>query len=440
MRRAVAAPLLVAAAALACARPGVPPGGEVDRIPPRVLEVFPAPFDTLTDPDAPVVVRFDERLSERFAGVQQLSDAVLVSPSTSPVTAERNRRSIEISLVRGWQPGLVYRVVIQPVFSDLFNNQRREPVDLVFSTGAPIPETAVAGFVQDGLTLEPVPDVRIEATRRIDATTYLAVTDTAGFFALRYMPAGAYDLRAWLDQDRDREPDFFEPQDSTQLAMGFQDTTVIELAVLPGDTTPANLARAEAIDSTKIRLTFDDHFPPGEVAGTARLYDVADDRLVAELPLWHGSRLDSLRAAEQAAADSAAAEAARQAEADSLAADTLAVDTLLLDTLGAEPEAIDTAAAPPGRPRPVAPPRAQLPTGRTGPPLPSRELFVVLPAPMRPGAEYRVEVVGVTNIQGVPGGGGSDDFTAPEPPPAAEATPDTANVPGATPGSAGRPR
>jgi hypothetical protein len=343
-------------------------------------------------------------------------------------------------------------VVIQPVFSDLFNNQRDEPVDLVFSTGAPIPETALAGFVQDGLTLEPMDGVRVEATRRVDGTTYVAMTDTAGFFALRYVPAGAYDMRAWLDQDRDRLPDFFEAQDSTELAIGFQDTAVVELAVLPRDTTPANLTRAEAIDSTKVRLTFDDHIAPDGVTGTARVYEMETDRQVAELPLRHGSRLDSLLAAERVVADSIAAAAELDARVDSLMQDSLALDSLGIDRLALDSLRLDTlaldslvrariaaGAAPPdsagpagaaqqGRARPAGGRPA-----REGPPVPSRDLFIVFPAPLSPGTEYRVEVEGVTNIQGVPGGGGSDEFETPRAPePPAEVPPDTASAAGAS--------
>jgi hypothetical protein len=363
-----------------------------------------------------VVIRFDERISERLTGVQRLSDAVLVSPETSPVRVDRRRRAIEVKLVRGWEPDRVYRVVIQPVFADLFNNRRQEPVDLVFSTGAPIPETAVGGFVHDGLTLEPVVDARIEALHRGDSTTYVGAADTAGFFALRYLPAGEYRVLAWRDQNRDRVPDFFEAQDSTPLTLAAPDTSLLELALLPGDTTPPVLGSAQPVDSLRIRLLFDDHFAPGDVAGMATVYDLTNDRFVAEVPLLHGARLDSLLAAEQAVADSLAAlEAARAAIAQG---DTLPPDTLPSDTARVVPPGVDAAAAPPETP---AAPRAP------GPPLPSRELIVVLPLPVIPGVLYRVEVAGVTNIQGVAGGGGTAQFEAPERqvPPAAEPPPDT---------------
>ncbi len=114
MRIRVAGPLL-AAAALGCAQVGTPPGGEPDRAPPRVREVEPAAFDTVTELDAPVEIHFDERISERLEGASEWRDVVVVSPTTSEVRVERRRRSIEVSLADGWEPDRVYRVMLLPV-------------------------------------------------------------------------------------------------------------------------------------------------------------------------------------------------------------------------------------------------------------------------------------------------------------------------------------
>ncbi|MFW5950829.1 MAG: Ig-like domain-containing protein [Gemmatimonadota bacterium] len=407
MRSRAATLPLVAAVAFACAQPGSPPGGEPDRAPPRVIEVRPAAFDTLRDLDAPVVIRFNERISERLDGVPEWNDAVLVSPATSPVDVDAGSRSIEIALVRDWEPDRVYRIVVRPVFRDLFNNARVEPIELVFSTGAPIFEAALVGFVTDRLTGRTVEGAWIEAVRRIDATPHVALTDSAGFFALRYLPAGAYDVRAWQDADRDRVAEFFEPQDSVEVAFGVEDTTVVELALLPPDTTPAVLARASVIDSTKVRLLFDDHFAVGPVDGQAWLHTLPDSALVGEGWLLHGSRLDSILAAEEAARDSV--EAAR---ADSVAA--VRGDTARADTGRAEP--------PPDAPRTDTTeaerrPARRAQAGAADDALPSQELIFRVPGVLIPDTSYYVRVDGVTNIQGVPGGGGTAAFTTPPPPP-----------------------
>lgn len=417
MIRRVAGPLVWAAACGACAQPSSPPGGDPDRVPPRVVEVFPAPFDTLRDLRAPVVIRFDERLSMRLEGVAELEEAVLVSPATGDVRVERGRRSLEISVAGGWQPGLVYRVEVLPVLRDLFGNRRTETVELIFTTGAPIPPTAVAGFVEDRLTGLPVPSARIQAVRRIDSVVYVAVTDTGGFFSMRHIPAGVYDVESWLDRDRDRVVDFQEAQDAMQLPLAFADTAVVTMALLPMDTTPARLIRAEPVDSLRVRLHFDDYFAPGPQPGRARLFILPDSVPAAEADLIHPVTLDSILAIERARADSlrAVEDSLRRLETDTLTGvpgDTLpAVDT--------------TAVPPPPEDRQRAPtPRAPGAAGRPGPragggapgePLPQRQLVAAFPRGMLPDTVYVVEVDGVINIRGVAGGGGTARFRTPRP-------------------------
>jgi len=385
--------LLALGVCVGCAQPRQPTGGEPRQVQPLVVDVSPEPFATITDLRRPVVIRFDERLSERLEGVRDLSDAVLVSPETGPVRARRGRRHVEVSVAGGWQPGLVYRVVVLPVLRDLFGNVRTEPVELVFSTGAAIDETAVAGLIEDRITGQAAAGARVEAVHREAGHTYVAVADSAGFFALRYVPEGSYDMTAWMDRDRDREPDFHEPQDTASFLLTAQDTVLLELQLLPQDTTPARLARAAVVDSTKVELTFDDYFEPGPVDGRARVYRTADSTFVMDGALFHGTRLDSLRALDRAA---------EEALADTLPTDTVPADTPLR-------EARATPGPTAGR-RPTEPPRH----------LPARELILRLPRPLQPETAYYVVVDGVTNIQGVPGGGGTAPFQtpAPRPPPA----------------------
>jgi hypothetical protein len=393
---------------LACAQPRQPTGGPPVVDPPRVVAVSPAPYSVLTDLGRPVVIRFDDRLSERLEGVRSLEEAVLVSPETGEVRVRRGRRELRVSVAGGWQPGLVYRVVVLPVLRDLFGNVRAEAVELVFSTGAPIPETAVAGFVEDRLTGRVVANARVHATHRDDARTYMAVTDTAGFFSLRHVPEGSYDVVAWLDQNRNRAVNYAEPQDSGFFTLAVRDTVILEMGLLPGDTTPARLTRAEPIDSTKVRLSFDDYFEPGPVEGRARVYRAEDSTFVAFGELLHATRLDSLLAAERAAAE-AAADTAPAVDIPRPPADSPAVD----------------APRPPADGRAVREGIERRPGARQAPeasPLPARELVLVLPAPLAVETAYYVVVEDLVNIRGIPGGGGTATFRtlaarAPEPEP-----------------------
>ena len=121
--RRIAASCLAIALASACARTGAPPGGPRDDAPPQVIAVRPEPMSTIEPTDRPVVIEFEERISER--GVE---DAIYVSPATGSVDVSQGRRDIEVRIAGGWQPGRVYRVVVEPKIRDLFDNEIPRPI------------------------------------------------------------------------------------------------------------------------------------------------------------------------------------------------------------------------------------------------------------------------------------------------------------------------
>jgi hypothetical protein len=157
--RLVAAATIIAAMN-ACARAMPPPGGEPDQSPPQVVATTPEQLSVVDPFDGAVVFEFDERLSER-----NIEGAVIVSPATGELHVSRNGTELRVSIDGGWRDGVVYRVLLLPGIRDLFNNERRSPVDLVFSTGPAIVNTAFGGLVSDRITGRPEPLAMVEATR-----------------------------------------------------------------------------------------------------------------------------------------------------------------------------------------------------------------------------------------------------------------------------------
>src|SRR5690606_7708181 len=101
--------LAIGLVAGACAHVEAPPGGPEDITPPGVPAITPAPDSIVPAFDAPVVISFDERISE--VGIE---DAVIVSPRTSPVAVNHGRREIRVSLREGWAPDMIYHVSVRP--------------------------------------------------------------------------------------------------------------------------------------------------------------------------------------------------------------------------------------------------------------------------------------------------------------------------------------
>ena len=375
--------LMLVLALSACARPYPPPGGDEDRVAPLVDTVIPGPGTIVTDFGDKVVFEYNERIAER--GLRNL---VVVSPESGDPIVEKGRDRLSVSLPGGWRPGVIYRVVVLPGVSDMFGNVTTEQVELVFSTGPPIPNTTLAGIVTDRLTGGVAGGARIEAVHLPDSARYVSATDAEGFFAFRNIPSGDYLLRGYLDQSRNRELDLSDPRDSVRIALG-ADTATVTLALLATDTTPARVTRAEAPDSMQVRVFLDDYVDPlvhPSGAISARLWRIGpagtDQRDSVNVPVR-----SVIYAAEYEARVAAA-----------------------LDTAQAEPRP-DTVRI-----------------------LPTRDLVVMPGAPLQPRTRYRVLISGVTNIFGLPNGGGSVEFTTPAftsaPPPAdpAEALPDSASA------------
>lgn len=456
LRGLVPALAALAVGTTACARPGNPTGGPTDRRPPVVESVEPEPFTTIEPGARTLRVRYNERISER-PGRGTLEDVVTVSPRTGEVRVAHDRMGIDIEVEGGFREGLVYRVTIAPSLRDMFDNPMAVPFEWVFSTGDSIRANAVVGQVWDATTGDPVDDATVhlrrvpgpDGTTPTDTFPYVALTDSVGIFALRYLPEGPVEVVAWEDIDTDAEVDFAEARFRQRLSLGAADTvTLANLPVLPADTTRAVLDDAEVLDSLTIRVEFDDFIDPGMPIGeitvslapavdsTGTVVEAAEgatapgvERLFheAEFAEWADSLAaarDSAEAEAEEAEQAAAEEAVELAATDTLAADTLAVDTAAVDTLAADTLAQDTTgAAEPEAPAPPATPdefaREEaldlLPDGRT---VPQASFVIRLAEPLPRGVPFDLEVERVINLSQLAGGGGTTtiELEPPEPP------------------------
>ncbi|HWV58611.1 MAG TPA: Ig-like domain-containing protein, partial [Longimicrobiales bacterium] len=325
------------------------------RVPPDIVSTSPAHLETIDPGAGPLVFQFDRRISE-----QGVEGAVRISPETGELRVDRGRDQIRVSVEGGWRPNTVYRVVLGAGVRDLFGNQRQYPTEVVFSTGPAITETALAGIVTDRISGQPVsgPSLRVEAVSMSDSTTYVETTDRSGVFAMRYLPQGNYVVRAYLDQNRNRRLDETEARAITATSLAEGDTTLVTLAILAPDSTPAQVVTATARDSTTIVVRTDDYMDPTVPLGVAVRVQRASDG--ADIPV------DTILYPHQDAALTAALRRA-PAPAPEAAAEDPPADTV--DAPDAAAAASDTTAAGPGG--------AKEPES----PLPVRELVVWLAVP-----------------------------------------------------------
>lgn len=391
-----------------CARAYAPPGGDVDETPPQLVGTTPEPLAVVAPSREPAVFRFDNSLSERG-----FSEAlVTVSPLDGAMRVDRSGSEVRVSIDGGWRADRVYRIVLLPGVRDRFNNVRNEPVELVFSTGPRITSTAIAGIVLDRITGVAAVSPVIDAVRRADSVRYVAIGDSTGFFALRHLPLGVYDMRAYADQNRNRRRDLLEPVDSGRaLSLAAEDTLTQVFSVLAPDTSAPRVTGASALDSLHVRVVLDDHVTDDDAAAaSARLFTLPDSTAFAS-----GVEI-MLERVHTALAGPPVRPAARSTP-DSIAMDTLAVDSAaVVDPVeAARADSIAAALADAAAARTdsaVAAARE----------LPAREIVVRLDRPLEPGTSYMIVITGVRNLHGLTGGGEARFETA-EPPPPADAPP-----------------
>ncbi len=193
---------------LGCAEVGPPPGGEVDRTGPHLIESQPADGALNVSPDRKIELFFSETLVKPEKG-----RGVFVSPrpAVEPKIRWKSNR-IQIELARDFLPDQTYLITVSSDVTDLRRNHLDSAVVVAFSTGDHIDSGTVAGQVltPEG---EPVVGWPVGLYRQTDPAeligqdsvypAYLLTTGGDGRFRFRYLPTDDYLMVAFEDQNRD---------------------------------------------------------------------------------------------------------------------------------------------------------------------------------------------------------------------------------------------
>ncbi len=314
---------------VACAQPGIPPGGPVDKAPPELVSVSPDTGSLNVRPKS-VVIRFDEVINERSTPLatgggrttigsaggggstfgnqmgSSLSTLVVVSPGDGRERVSWRRTAIEIEPRGGFRPNTTYRVTLLPGLGDLRGNTLKEQVEIVFSTGATRTTASVTGAMFDWVAAKPAARARVEVFAPADSSLrWRTLTDSLGRFAVRDLAPGSYRVRGWLDLDNDRALDPREAFDSITVAV---DTVApVELYAFAHDTLGPRIESIEAIDSTAMRIKFDRGVAPDWMPDELTVVMLRADSAVVPLGrMLPAAAFDSARKVHDARADSTA--------------------------------------------------------------------------------------------------------------------------------------
>ena len=386
----------------ACANQGGPPGGPRDLTGPQVVETFPDTFAVLVGFDDEIRIDFNERISER--GVQgTLDGAVTISPQSGEVRVRHANRGLRVTMEGGFQPDQVYRVTVQPVVQDLFRNVMASAFEFIFSTGAEMTPTVLAGTIVDRITEEPVEGARV--TARVEGSpgvqgsddplvaTHFAIADSRGVYAFRYVPPGRYDMTAFVDQNRDGEHNGLEAIGVGRAELNPADTILLDFMLLVPDTTPAMIQLVDVLDSLTLAVEFDDFLDTTLELGGVSAFLGPDSLGPPEvIAIIHQreyiARLEVIQDSVYVADSIRFEEEQEQIELLRSAGDSIAADELQSESRA------------PRRPAEATE------TDLRARDLPKRLLYVLLADTLATDQLYELSVAGVTNINGLPGGGG----------------------------------
>jgi len=367
LRRLTAVALL----GLACASPGMPPGGPPDVAAPQIVAVVPDSGQVGVKPKE-VLFRFDEVVSERSPAATSLSDLFLISPRDGAPDASWHRDAVGVKPAHGWRANTAYTVIMQRGLADIRGNVRNTGATTFFSTGPVIPRTTITGNVFDWVSGTPANGALVESFVTDSIHAYVALADSNGAFALEHLPPARYTVRAYLDRNKNQGIDPSEPWDT--VSVNLIDSARTNLLIFVHDTAPPAIRDVRAADSLTLQVSFDKPVDPSQSLGVANFAVIGPDSVPVPI----------------------------------LSAGPPTADT----TVRINP----AAPAPPARRAPVRRDTTVAPRPVMPRPVPISEVSIKLQRPLTPKLVYRVRAIGIRGLLGRVGNS-ERSYTRPAPAP-----------------------
>ncbi len=256
-------------ALVACASPGLPPGGPERHTPPMITRLTPD-TNALNVRARDLSIEYDEVISEHPANASSLNDLVLISPRNGAPRVDWHRSSLSIRPSKGFRANTTYTVTVLPGIADLRGNIRRNSTVVTFSTGASIPKTVFGGTIFDWLSGAPLNTAMVEARPVSDTSVvYLTASDSIGHYSLIGVPPAQYLVRGYADPNHNRALDPGEAFDTTRVFLS--DTVNLEVLTFVHDSSGPKLGTVAPTDSVTLRAIFDTPLDPRRPLTTAQL-------------------------------------------------------------------------------------------------------------------------------------------------------------------------
>lgn len=253
---------LSAAVLNSCANQLPPGGGEPDKIPPQIIDVYPANGTTNFKDD-----HIEMDLSE-YVVKSSFRDAFFISPAIDgKIDFSWTGKGVSITFPEPLKKDVTYVITIGTDMVDYNNrNRMKETYSLTFSTGNEIDKRTISGKVYndkpDGVFIFAYK----EGNRKIidpmnDKPDYISQTGIGGEYKIAGLAAGTYRLFAIRDQYKDylfqpAQDEYSAPISDTRLSEGDSAVTGINFMITKRDTIPPRLLSATMTDRNHILAGF----------------------------------------------------------------------------------------------------------------------------------------------------------------------------------------
>lgn len=253
-----------------CANQLPPGGGEVDRIPPEIIEVYP-PNGTTNYEDDYFEIEFSEYVDKR-----SFKDALFISPNIEGrLIYEWTGTSISVEFAEGLKDDITYTVTVGTDLVDRNNkNRMASSYTFSFSTGNTIDRRTISGSVfseeQEGVLIYAYridEGVDTILNRKPD---YVSQTGNNGKFQLNGLGEADYRLFAVKDEYRDLIYDLDLdliglPNQDISLTGSDTSFTDIKFKMFKADTTAPRLLKGIMTDEKHILLTLSEFIDKEQV-------------------------------------------------------------------------------------------------------------------------------------------------------------------------------
>ena len=280
-----------------CANQLPPPGGDVDKIPPEVLEVYPA-NGTLNFSDDYFEITFSEYVDKLSFG-----QAFFISPSIEEFEYEWSGRGVTISFEDTLKENRTYTVTIGTDVEDLNNrNKMFEAISFSFSTGDNLDNGEISGKIYDrepgGVMLFAYLEADSFANPLFEGPDYISQVGERGDYKLQGLATGKYRVFAVKDAYKDMlysigDDLYGVPSQEVSLTRSDSSFKNLNFLLTLEDTIPPDLVNVTMTDVNHLLIEFSEFIDSSKIeTGNFFVFDSTNNRRVDALFLFKGKAGD----------------------------------------------------------------------------------------------------------------------------------------------------